>query len=178
MRCVLFVLGLMGCAGPIECARADETRTVSLNCGGTRFTAISHSVHDYATSQEMWAHPRGAGHGRKVDLRQSTFVLQHSVPGLAVLADKVGGWACVTTPKATFVILMYVCPQTLPDDVPARFCGDSGEWYRYVALDGSLLDEGFGLGPGGREPDPRAFGLRARLGLPPDDEKIKAEDVF
>ena len=178
MKYVLLLLAMMWCVGNFASARADEIRTVSLSCGGTRFTAISHRVHDYATAQEVWARPAGIRHGRKIDLRQSTFVLRRGVPGLAVLADRVGLWGCATTSKSSVLILWYDCPQLLPDDVPARFCSDSGEWYRYVAPDGSLLDEGFGLGRGLGDSDPRERGLRARLGLPPDEEHVTFKEVF
>lgn len=62
--------------------------------------------------------------------------------------------------------------------MPARFCSDSGEWYRYIATDGSLLDKGFGLGCGLRDSDPRERALRVRLGLPPDDENVDFKQVF
>jgi hypothetical protein len=74
------------------------------------------------------------------------------------------------------LILWYDCPQVLPDDPPRRFCSDSGEWSRDVAMDGSLLDRGFGLGLGlglaSGDSDPREAALRARLGLPPDHEAL------
>ena len=178
MRYVFLVLALLGHPGCFGPAQADDTETVSLTCHGTRFTAISHSVHSYATAQEIWAHPAGAGQSRMVDLRQSTIVLRRGVPGLAVLTDRVTAWGCATTSKASLLILQYDCPQLLPEDVPARFCSESGEWYRYIALDGSLLDTGFGLGLGDRDSDPRERGLRARLGLPPDDEDVRFQEIL
>lgn len=152
---------------------AEGVATATLACGGTRFTVTTHSVHDYVTAQEMWARPPGARQARPVDLRQSTFALQHIVPGLAVVADEVGFWGCATTRKAHVLMLWYDCSQLLPDGPPERFCSQSGEWYRYVATDGTLLDPGFGLGLGLGDTDPRERGLRARLGLPPDGEHVK-----
>ncbi len=163
---------ISGCA-----AYAAEPKIAVLTCGGTRFTAITHSVHDYVTTQEMWARPPGAKQARPVDLRQSTIVLTRIVPGLVVVADEVGLWGCARTSKGHVLILWYDCPQLLPDDVPARFCSQSGEWYRYVATDGTLLDKGFGLGRGLGDTDPRERGLRAGLGLPPDYENVKFRDL-
>ena len=85
------------------------------------------------------------------------------------MADEVGFWGCATTPKGQ---RWYDCPQLLPDAVPRRFCSESGEWYRYVATDGTLLDKGVGLGAGLGDSDPRERGLRIRIGLPPDEEHV------
>ena len=132
----------------------------------------THSVENHVTRQEMWVHPPDGGLARKINLRQSTFVLHRIMPCLAVVADEIGLWGCATTPKAHVLILSYDCSRLLPDDPPARFCSKSGEWYRYIAMDGTLLDKGFGLGFGTRDADPRESGLRLRLGLPPDDEDV------
>ena len=178
MRCIILLLAMMWCTSGSAGAHADEINTVSLSCGGTRFTAISHSVHTYATAQEIWAYPASARYGHKVDLREFTFGLRHGVPGLTVLADRIGLWGCATTSKGSILILWYDCPRLLPEDVPSHFCSDSGEWYRYVAPNGSLLDKGFGLGRGLRDSDPRERGLRVRLGLPPDDENVRFKEVL
>ncbi len=140
----------------------QDTKTTILKCGGTRFTATTHSVNSYVTRQEMWARLPGRTGPRHVDLHQSTFALHGDldVPGLPVVADEVGFWGCATTSKGHVLMLWYDCPQMLPDDVPRRFCSESGEWYRYVATDGTLLDKGFGLGAGLGDSDPRERGLR------------------
>ena len=166
----LGLVGMMGCMLGATAACGAEVTTAVLTCGGTRVTAITHTVHDHTTAQQMWARPPGARRARPVDLRQSTFLLRRGLPGLAVVADEVGNWGCATTPRGHVLILRYDCPQLLPDDVPARFCSDAGEWYRSIAPDGALLDRGFGLGRGPGDSDPRERGLRARLGLAPDDE--------
>ena len=150
-----------------------HTRTVDLTCGGTRFTATTYRVNDYVTRQVMWARVPGVAGTRHVDLRQSTFTLRDDpdVPGLPVVADEVGFWGCAATPRGHVLMLWYDCPQLLPE-VPRRFCSESGEWYRYVATDGTLLDKGFGLGAGLGDSDPRERGLRIRIGLPPDEEHV------
>ena len=152
----------------------QHTRTIDLTCGGTRFTATTYIVGGYVTKQEMWARRPGMTGSRRIDLRQSTFTLHGDLdfPGLPIVADEVGFWGCATTPKGHVLMLWYDCPQALPDDVPRRFCSESGEWYRYVATDGSLLDKGFGLGAGLGDSDPRERGLRIRIGLPPDEEHV------
>ena len=172
MNRLLPVMGMMWCTISTS-AHGDVVKTATLTCGGTRFTAITHSVHHYLTAQEIWARPPGTKQARPVDLRQSTLVLRRIVPGLAVVADEVGFWGCAKTSKGHVLILWYDCSQLLPDGVPARFCSESGEWYRYVATDGTLLDEGFGLGRGLGDTDPRERGLRKNLGLPPDHEDVE-----
>ena len=147
-------------------------RTTSLTCGGTRFTATTRMTEWLVTRQDMWAHRPGMG-ARRVDLRQATFALHDRVPGLRVVADEIGFWGCAATPKGHVLMLWYDCPQFMPENVPARFCSESGEWYRYVATDGTLLDKGFGLGRGLGDSDPRERGLRIRLGLPPDQEHVE-----
>lgn len=107
---LLLILGMIWCVAGIPSAFCDDGTTASLTCGGTRFTAITHSVHTYATAEEMWARPAGARQGRKVDLRQFTFLLQRIVPGLAVVADRVSEWACARTPKRAVLMLWYDCP--------------------------------------------------------------------
>ncbi len=179
MKRSLRVIGMMLCMAGASEAHGDEvTRATSLTCGGTRFTAITHRVHDYTTAQEMWVHPSGAKRMRPVDLRQSTFVLRRIVPGLAVVADEIGQWGCAKTRNGHVLMLWYDCPQLLPADLPARFCSETGEWYRYVAADGTLLDKGFGLGRGMGDTGPREKGLRARLGLPPDHEDVNWQGVL
>ena len=177
MKYLPLAVGIMWCMIGMVAARGEEVRTTTLTCGGTRFTAITRSVHHEVTGQEMWARPSGARRARPVDLRQSTFVLRRGLPGLAVVADEVGFWGCAKTRSGHVLMLWYDCPQLLPEDVPARFCTDTGEWYRYVATDGRLLDKGFGLGRGLGDADPREKALRARLGLPADHENVRFRGV-
>jgi hypothetical protein len=172
VRALLVLLVLIAWSTGAEAAEPIETVTATLDCGGTHFRALTRSVHDDVVGQDMWAHPAGAHPARRVELRESRFVLRRGVPGLAVLADEVAFWGCAETATTHVLILWYDCPQVLPDDPPRRFCSDSGEWYRYVAMDGSLLDRGFGLGLGLGDTDPREAALRARLGLPPDHEAL------
>ena len=159
-------------------ARGDEVKTTVLTCGTTRFIITTHSVQNYVTNQKMWARPSDGGLARQVDLRQSTFTLRRVRRGLNVVADEISLWGCATTPKTHVLILYYDCPQILPTRPPARFCSKSGEWYRYIAMDGTLLDKGFGLGFGTRDADPRESGLRIRLGLSPDDEDVDFKDTW
>ena len=173
MNRLLCAIGLMWCTIDGCAAYAAELKTTILTCGGTRFTAITHSVHGYVTAQEMWARPSDRKEVRPVDLRQSTIILKRIVPGLVVVADEVGFWGCAKTSKGHVLMLWYDCSQVLPGGVPARFCSKSGEWYRYIATDGTLLDQGFGLGRGLGDTDPRERGLRASLGLPPDHEDVR-----
>ena len=171
-------MAILGGSITITPASGDEVKTTTLTCGTTRFTMTTHSAQNYVTKQEMWAHPPNGGQIRRVDLRQSTFVLRRVTPGLAVIADEIGLWGCAATPKANVLILYYDCSRLLPNDPPSRFCSKTNEWYRYVAMDGTLLDKGFGLGFGIRHADPRESGLRIRLGLPPDDEDVDFKDTW
>ncbi len=159
-------------------AHGDEARTSTLICGATRFTITTHSVQNYVTRQEMWTHPSGGGQIRKVDLRQPTFVLRRVIPGLTVVADEISLWGCATPPKAHVLILDYDCSQILPNSPPARFCSKTGEWYRYIAMDGTLLDKGFGLGCVTREADPREGRLRIRLGFSPDEDDFDFQQTW
>ena len=177
MNHFLRAAGLIWCTISGCAAYGAELETTVPTCGGTRFTAITHSVHDCVTAQEMWARPSGAKQARPVDLRQSTIVLRRIVPGLVVVADEASLCGCAKTSKGDVLMLWYDCSQVLPGGVPAQFCSKSGEWYRHVATDGTLPDQGFGLGRGLGDTDPREQGLRARLGLAADHEDVKFRDV-
>ena len=177
-RLQFVLMAILGGSITITPARGDEVRTTTLTCGTTRFTMTTHSVQNYVTRQGMWARPSGGRLVRKVDLRQPTFMLRRVRPGLAVVAGEISLWGCATTPKAHVLILYYDCSQILPTKPPARFCSKSGEWYRYIAMDGTLLDKGFGLGFDSSDADPREGKLRFRLGLSPDDEDVDFQQTW
>ena len=99
-RQLFALMAILGGLITITPARGDEVKTTTLSCGTTRFTMTTHSVQNYVTKQEMWASPSNGGQTRRVDLRQSTFVLRRVPPGLAVFADEVGLCGCATTRKA------------------------------------------------------------------------------
>ena len=145
----------------------------TLSCGNARFTAYTRRSHDYVTAQEMWVRPAGSGQKRQIDLRQSTFVLHRVMPGLRVVADEVSFWACKKASNARALILMYDCSQLLPENIPSKFCSKTGEWYRYIGIDGTLLDKGFQPG----EADPREDVLRRRLGLLKERDEPAFHDI-
>lgn len=168
---------MLACCHPALSADGD-VRWSSIKCGGTLFTARTQVHDDLVTKQTIVAKLPGNPRSYTVDLRQSLFALHEGHPGLAVVADRVSSWGCATTPKTPVLILWYDCPQTLPEDVPGQFCSATGEWYRYIAPSGRLLDTGFGLGRGIRDSDTREAALRTRLGLPIDRESVRFRSVI
>ena len=161
MRWALILGCLAGfCRPQVLCARGTdlELHAASLICGGTRFLARTEIVRSVPTSQTIDAFAENGKSPVQVDLRQTRISYPFELGTRKGLASFVSGWQCRKTPMGRILVLWYVCPQDLRENVPDRLCSITGEWERYVAMDGSLLDQGFSFD------DPKYDGLRAKLG--------------
>lgn len=168
MKWVLMLACLTGFCWPqILCARSPdvELHRASLICGGTHFFVKSEFIESAPVSQVMTARTGSTKPAVLVDLRQTRISYPSELGAAKGLASLVSEWQCRKTPTGHVLVLWYSCPQDLREDVPAALCSFTGEWIRYVALDGSLLDQGFSFD------DLRYDALRAKLGYhdkPPD----------
>ncbi len=175
MKWVLLLACLAGfCRPQILCARSPhvELHKASLICGGTRFFVKSELIRSAPVSQVMTARAGSTKPAVLVDLRQTKVSYPYELGAAKGLASFVSAWQCRTTPTGHVLVLWYYCPQTLREDVPAAFCSSTSEWERYVALDGSLLDQGFSF------EDMRYDALRAKLGYHDKTDQASDEGPF
>ncbi len=120
----------------------------------------------------MIARPAGARTATPVDLRQTRISYRRELGNTKGLSSFVSGWQCRRTPAGHVLVLWYVCPEDLREDVPQALCSLTREWERYVALDGSLLDNGFSFD------DARYEKLRTELGYPDKPDEAFDEGPF
>ena len=120
----------------------------------------------------MTAWPAGARTATTVDLRETRISYPFELGATKGLSSFVSDWQCRRTPKGHVLVLWYACPQDLREDVPDALCSLTREWERYVALDGSLMDDGFSFD------DPRYEKLRAELGYPDKPDEAMDEGPF
>ena len=88
------------------------------------------------------------------------------------LASFVSEWQCRKAPNGHVLVLWVICPQDFLEEIPAALCSSTGEWERYVGLDGGLLDRGFSF------EDIRYDALRSELGYHDKPDQAGDEGRF
>lgn len=175
MRWLLMLICLAGMLRPHPLyARTPgvERRDATLVCGGTKFIEKSEFIQFAPVSQTITATLNGKKSAVPVDLRQSRIPYPSELQGKRGLTSFVSGWQCRHALGGHVLVLWYNCPQDLGEDVPQVFCSSTGEWERYVGLNGSLLDQGFSF------EDSRYDALRARLGYHDKPDQAQDEGPF
>lgn len=179
MKWALMLTCLAGSCWPQNlCARGPhvELRKANLICGGTHFFVRGDFIRSGTVSvpvaQAMTARTGSAKRAVPVDLRQTSVAYPLELGAGKGLASFVSGWQCRRTPMGHVLVLWVICSQDLLGEIPPAFCSSTGEWERYVGLDGSLLDRGFSF------EDSRYDALRARLGYHDKPDQAGDEGPF
>ena len=158
---------------PLYARNSDvEIHRIRLVCGGTRFFARSEFIRFAPVSQIITATLKGNKLAAPVDLRQTKISYPFELGAIRGLASFVSDWQCRKIRNAHVLVLWYTCPQDLRENVPQALCSSTGEWERYIALDGSLLDQGFSVD------DTRYDALRATLGYDVDPSHAVDDGPF
>ena len=179
MKWVLMLTCMAGSCWPQSlCARNPhvELRKASLICGGTQFFVRGKFIRSVSVSvpvsQAMMARTGSTRRAVPVDLRQTKVSYPLELGAAKGLASFVSGWQCRKTPAGHVLVLWVICSQDLLDEIPAALCSSTGEWERYIGLDGSLLDRGFSF------EDIRYDTLRAKLGYHDKPDQAGDEGQF
>ena len=161
MRWLLMFICLAGVLRPqpLYARNFDvEIHKAGLVCGGTKFFTKSEFIRLAPVSQTITAIFKGNKLAALVDLRQTRILYPFELGTIRGLASFVSDWQCRKTRNGHVLVLGYTCPLDLREAVPQALCSSTGEWTRYIALDGSLLDQGFSFD------DIRYDKLRSALG--------------
>ena len=159
-RSIWTVLAFVLCYGMANArTRDDFTGKTSFRCGASVFTATTR-VHILDVLRQTMSVQLPSGKMRRLDLREISLV-QHapSYTGRALNAS-VEGWQCRKTGQRHFVVLMYACNLDMTRAQIARYCPITGEWARYLDIQGRPLDDGYA------PEDPRYGALERKLGYP------------
>lgn len=136
------------------------------------FSAKSKFVWDIPVSQSIIVTLRSSKPPRSVDLRQTRIPHPFELGSRKGLASYVEGWECRKVPHGHVLLLWYACPQDLREHAPEALCSSTGEWERFVATSGHLLDRGFST------EDSRYEKLQAELGYDVDPNHAEADEPF
>lgn len=175
MKWLLMLICLAGTLRPQPLrARSSgvEIHRARIVCGGTQFLAKSEFIRFAPIAQMITAIFERNKPAVRVDLRQTKVSYPFELGTLKGLASFVSDWQSRETPIGRVLVLGYTCPLDLRENVPQALCSSTGEWERYIALDGSLLDRGFSFD------DPRYDKLRATLGYDVDPSHAVDEGQF